>query len=76
MRLCFHEIFDGMPQIWNGRAELQQGDCPPVRFVVPLHELEGVLYDITVEVNIRFNTPIPAVFLEKVMFEEELDNNK
>ena len=74
--LVFHEIFDGIPQVWNGRAELQQGDCPAVRFVVLLHELEGVLHDITVEVNIRFDTPIPTVFLEKLVLEEELDSSR
>jgi len=65
------EVFDRVPQGWNGLNVLVQAEDEAVFFAIVLHELERVVMNIAEELNAGLDSPVPFVVEHKGMAEEE-----
>ena len=69
--MLFHELLDAVPQRWDGFDVLVQAQDEAVLLVVVGHVLEGIVVDVTKQLNARLNAPVPLVVLQDLVAEEE-----
>ena len=65
------ELFGCFPECGDGVNVLGKGNDKGIYFVVFTHKSEGIVGEGTVEVDVGFYAPVPGVFEEERVAEEE-----
>ena len=66
-----HEVAGSLPQGRDGSLVLLDGDGEGVLLVVVGHELEHIVVDVTVQLDVWLDSPVPVVVLQQRVSVEE-----
>ena len=67
----FHKLLCAVPQCWDRIDIFVKTYHETVFFAMILHVLEGIIGNVTVELNAWLNTPIPFVLIHQGLTEEK-----
>lgn len=66
-----HELEGFRPERCDSRLVFRKGDGEAVLLAGQTHELEWIVFDVAIETDAGFDSPIPLVLVEELLLPEE-----